>query len=631
MSSLAVATALQALLAMVPRSLVPQGVLGATKRTGSRIEEADHDSEDPDNKFSLDINNETDSLTSRCYGVYGCFSIAQPYLSLARPINVFPLSVRDLTPKFCLYTRANPSRCQLRLGDPGSVTSSNFRTGAEVKVLTHGYLEHGDKKWLKRMVAEFLILGDLNVIVLDWLSGSGPPYTQTVANIRLIGAILGRFILDLRDYVGVEPGHIHVVGHSLGAQLAGYTGLYLKERGASLGRITGLDPAEPYFEGTEPVVRLDPTDADLVDVIHTDAGPIITGGLGTLQTSGHLDFYPNGGIRMPGCGAHLIDSVAKEQGNIPYGIRRFIGCNHIRSYEYFTESINAACPFLSIECGSWEAYLKGRCWECGRSWERCARMGAHAHSHLNYTQPKQTERKMFLITGADSPFCTFHHRVSVVMSYSTEARLQGGDVGVFYLTLYGQKGQSPRIQLNQEEIFFEPGNVYTYMIGSADLGHLKHVVLEWLYVTVYYNPLTWRLLSQPVVHVNRIHIDSIEMQERYEFCGLDMPFRSGTRRQLEWQAACPEQAPSPGASFLGTLINFDVEDTIYSNIDAVNSGLNSLGNGQFISNLASSTNQVARELMESARRRIGARVNKRRREGEDDTSRRKQRRWRVWG
>ena len=39
------------------------------------------------------------------------------------------------------------------------------------------------------------------------------------------------------------------------------------------------------------------TDADFVDVIHTDLK-----GLGIDQPIGHLDFYPNGGDVQPGCG-----------------------------------------------------------------------------------------------------------------------------------------------------------------------------------------------------------------------------------------------------------------------------------------------------------------------------------------
>ncbi len=32
-----------------------------------------------------------------------------------------------------------------------------------------------------------------------------------------------------------------------------------------------LDPSTIYFEGADPLVRLDPTDALFVDVVHTDA------------------------------------------------------------------------------------------------------------------------------------------------------------------------------------------------------------------------------------------------------------------------------------------------------------------------------------------------------------------------
>ena len=37
-------------------------------------------------------------------------------------------------------------------------------------------------------------------------------------------------------------------------------------------------------------VKLDPTDADFVDAIHTDSNMF-----GLSATAGHIDFYPNGG------------------------------------------------------------------------------------------------------------------------------------------------------------------------------------------------------------------------------------------------------------------------------------------------------------------------------------------------
>jgi len=81
--------------------------------------------------------------------------------------------------------------------------------------------------------------------------------------------------------------NFHLIGHSLGAHVAGYAG----ERIHKLGQITGvlisnviythqdltcafcivgLDPAGPAFHHMPTFVRLDRSDAEFVDVYHTD-------------------------------------------------------------------------------------------------------------------------------------------------------------------------------------------------------------------------------------------------------------------------------------------------------------------------------------------------------------------------
>lgn len=67
----------------------------------------------------------------------------------------------------------------------------------------------------------------------------------------------------------------------------------------------GLDPAGPLFESQDPRARLDSSDADFVDVIHSNGENLILGGLGSSQPMGHVDFYPNGGRMQKGC-SHLI-------------------------------------------------------------------------------------------------------------------------------------------------------------------------------------------------------------------------------------------------------------------------------------------------------------------------------------
>lgn len=63
--------------------------------------------------------------------------------------------------------------------------------------LAHGFLEAGDRPWIKQLT-NLLIDNDrektATVIVIDWRLGSSPPYSQAVANIRLIGAITAHVI-----------------------------------------------------------------------------------------------------------------------------------------------------------------------------------------------------------------------------------------------------------------------------------------------------------------------------------------------------------------------------------------------------------------------------------------------------
>jgi len=80
-------------------------------------------------------------------------------------------------------------------------------------------------------------------------------------------------------YNGARVDDFHIIGHSLGAHIAGYAGekLIALNRG-KLGRISALDPAQPLFQDMPMFVRLDPGDAEFVDVIHTDAKSILMGG-----------------------------------------------------------------------------------------------------------------------------------------------------------------------------------------------------------------------------------------------------------------------------------------------------------------------------------------------------------------
>jgi predicted alpha/beta hydrolase len=78
------------------------------------------------------------------------------------------------------------------------------------------------------------------------------------------------YIEMLLESQKAEPKKFILIGHSLGAHIMGFAGSYINEkRHKKVGIITGLDPARPCFVDRDKRYRLDPTDAELVEAIHT--------------------------------------------------------------------------------------------------------------------------------------------------------------------------------------------------------------------------------------------------------------------------------------------------------------------------------------------------------------------------
>lgn len=129
---------------------------------------------------------------------------------------------------------------------------------------------------------------------MDWEKlCPGPCYPSAVYNTRHVGVCVAQLVERLRD---LHITDIHLIGFSLGAHVAGFAANNL--RPYKLPRITGLDPAMPLFTFVTSDNRLDETDAEFVDVFHTNAFV-----QGKIQASGHVDFYMNGGVTQPGCWA----------------------------------------------------------------------------------------------------------------------------------------------------------------------------------------------------------------------------------------------------------------------------------------------------------------------------------------
>ena len=119
-------------------------------------------------------------------------------------------------------------------------------------------------------------------------------YFQAASNTQIAGRAIGYLLNQLKkNGMNVQ---FHCVGHSLGSHVCAYAGSYTQsEFGWKIDRITGLDPAGLNFEHSDVAVRIDKSDAEFVDIIHTNTGPT---GAGITAPLGHADFYPNGGHKV---------------------------------------------------------------------------------------------------------------------------------------------------------------------------------------------------------------------------------------------------------------------------------------------------------------------------------------------
>ncbi|KAJ7321439.1 hypothetical protein OS493_035013 [Desmophyllum pertusum] len=248
--------------------------------------------------------------------------------------------------------------------------------------------------WVKDMVLELLKKENMNASSVLNL------YDAAAGNTRLVGAQVADLIDVLNNKFYVALRKIHIIGHSLGAQVAGFAGEKLVKGGKVIGRITGLDPARPGFDFDDAAARLDPSDAMFVDVIHTDVrNGAIDSSLGLQRPCGHVDFYPNGGKQQPGCGtSHVIGgAVDSFLDHAQVSFQTIVACNHMKSVAYFTASINSACAMKAFPCSNWQDFQEGKCFSCEGV---CRQMGYNADQNRG-----NGPVLAFLQTVEEKPFC----------------------------------------------------------------------------------------------------------------------------------------------------------------------------------------------------------------------------------
>ncbi|XP_016938252.4 phospholipase A1 VesT1.02 [Drosophila suzukii] len=254
---------------------------------------------------------------------------------------------------FYLYTKHNPTEGKEIMADASSIEDSHFDKNHGTRFVIHGWKGRYTDSNNVNITKAWLSKGNYNVIVVNWDRAQSWDYIPSVLAVPGAGTKVGQMIEYLHQHHHMSLESLQVIGHSLGAHVAGYAGKHVGDK--RIHTIVGLDPAMPLFCYDKPDKRLSTEDAFYVESIQTN------GGLkGFLKPIGKGTFYPNGGRKQPGCGIDILGS-----------------CSHQRSVSYYVEAVTED-NFGTIKCNDYQDALAN---ECGRTYSG-VRMGAVTNAYM---------------------------------------------------------------------------------------------------------------------------------------------------------------------------------------------------------------------------------------------------------
>lgn len=292
-------------------------------------------------------------------------------LACSASYSIFLLEARQQT-KFLLYTTENPECPQvLTLDNVNSLRNSNFNSNLPTRIVIHGWNSNTSSPVCQMVRNAYLQKGSFNVITVDWgFSSLNTFYPLSRDYTKPVGKIIAEFLDFLHEFGHMEFSSLYLIGFSLGAHIAGYAGKFVLN--GRISTIFGLDPAGPMFDANNLEETLCSSDADYVEVIHTNS--IF---FGISQNIGTTDFYANYGIVQPGC-----DNLD-------------IGCSHFRSVEIFSESINSKIGFFASECNNYQEIIEGN---------QCTGNGQMIHYVGGEPSRPRKSQIYYFKTGSKYPF-----------------------------------------------------------------------------------------------------------------------------------------------------------------------------------------------------------------------------------
>ncbi|RVE46664.1 hypothetical protein evm_008676 [Chilo suppressalis] len=209
-------------------------------------------------------------------------------------------------------------------------------------LLALGYLDSTNFP-ISSMLANEYEAREYNIIMVDYQRFATVHYYLASRLMRPVGKHVAEVLTQLMES-GLNPSKLELLGFSLGGQTVSYIAKnFQRFTGRNISKITALEPSGPCFRTLGPGDRLDSSNADFVEVVHTNID-----GYGMATKMGHVDFFVNGGEYQP---SELLLYPCTST------------CSHFRVLALWVSALKNPKEFIAIKCDSIQQARDAKCYD----------------------------------------------------------------------------------------------------------------------------------------------------------------------------------------------------------------------------------------------------------------------------
>ncbi|KAI1304180.1 Lipase member H [Halotydeus destructor] len=247
-----------------------------------------------------------------------------------------------------------------------------------------------------------------------------------------------------------------------------------------------------------PSVTLDPSDANFVDIIHSDPNPVMP--VGYTESLGHVDFYPNGGSPQPGC--MVRDRLFR-------GIED--GLQDLSVSSAILQAVK--CQFVGVKCDNYGDFLNGQC-SCDDGQDACAIMGLKAEElFFSGLSGQSSGSKWYLQASGRQPFCYYQYQLIIKLLNNPNC-YQGPALIKLSFNFHSDNDQQDggrQVSVDQTMKNMYAGLRMPYVMTTDEpIGEVYSIFLSWTPIDQDGVVLGQETAHDPVMYLKYIRLSRIE-------------------------------------------------------------------------------------------------------------------------